>query len=78
MTHLKMWINLISAPLPIWMQHVQWIPHVTICFIWNLPAVHLNDKTSHVLKVLKLNFFLNLKDNWVMPSFHEQVFSLNT
>ena len=24
MTHLKMWINLISAPLPIWMYHVHW------------------------------------------------------
>ena len=28
--------------------------------------------------VLKLNLFLNLKDNWTMPTFHEQMFSLNT
>ena len=87
------------------MKHVLWTPHVTICFIWILPAFHLNYKTTQLLKVLnlnlflilktlfdwilpvshlkthpalKLNLFLNLKDNWTMPTFHQQIFFLNT
>ena len=82
LTHLKMWINLISmfpsAPLPIRMEHVHLIPHVTSCFIWILPAIHLIHKTSQVLKMLKLNFFLNLKYNWTIPTFHQQMFSLGS
>ena len=54
MTHLKMWINLISvippAPLPIGMIHVLWIADVTICFIWIFPAFCLNYMTPQVLK----------------------------
>ena len=80
------------------MKHVLWTPHVTICFIWILPAFHLNYKTTQLLKALnlnlflilktylywtlpvphlkthpalKLNLFLNLKDNWTMPTFHQ-------
>ena len=39
------------------MIHVLWTPHVTISFICILPVFHLNCKTPHVLKVLKLNLF---------------------
>ena len=87
------------------MKHVLWIPHVTICLIWILPAFHLNYETTQLLAVLNLNlslilktyfnwilpvshlkihpalrqnFFLNMKDNWTMPTFHQQMFSLNT
>ena len=28
--------------------------------------------------MLKLSFFLNHKDNWIIPSIHQQMFSLNT
>ena len=27
------------------MKHVLWIPHMTICFIWILPAFHLRDNS---------------------------------
>ena len=40
---------------------VLWIPQVTICFVWILPAFHLNYKTPQVLKVLYLNLFLILR-----------------
>ena len=68
--HLKMSMNLIpvtqAAPLPIRMKHVLWRPHVTICFIWILPAIHLNYKTT------ELNLFLILKTyfNWILPGSH--------
>ena len=45
---------------------------------WIHPAFHLNYKTTQVLIVLKLSFFLNQKDNWIIPTFHQQMFSLNT
>ena len=51
---------------------------MTICFIWIHPAFHLNYKTTQVLIVLKLSFFLNQKDNRIIPSIHQQMFSLNT
>ena len=31
-----------------------------------------------MLIVLKLSFFLNQKDNWIIPTLHQQMFSLNT
>ena len=63
------------------MKHALWIHHVTICFTWIHPAIHLNYKTTRVLIVLivlKLSFFLNQKDNSITPTFHQQIFSLNT
>ena len=51
---------------------------MTSCFIWILWSIHLIHKISEMLKVLKLNFFLNLEDNWTMPTFHQQMFSMNT
>ena len=60
------------------MKHALWIHHVTICYTWIHPAFHLNYKTTQVLIVLKLSFFLNQKDNWIIPCFHQQMFSLNT
>ena len=75
--HLKMWINLISAPLPIWMYPVHWIPHVTICFIWIHPTIHLNHKTPQVLKVLKLNLLMSLKNLWKTIGIHQQMSSMN-
>ena len=53
-----------------------WIPHVTICFIRILPAFHLNYKTPQVLKVLKLNLFLFLRNLWKVTSFHQEMFSV--
>ena len=50
----------------------------TFCMTWIHPAFHLNYKTTQVLIVLKLSFFLNQKDNWIIPTFHQQMFSLNT
>ena len=50
----------------------------TSFFTWIHPACHLNYKTTQVLIVLKLSFFLNQKDNWIIPSIHQQMFSLNT
>ena len=35
-------------------------------------------QTTQVLLVLKLSFFLNQKDDWIMPTFHQQMFSLHT
>ena len=94
-----------AKPLLDEMKHVLWIPHVTICFIWILPAFCLNYKITQLLEVLNLNlflilktyfnwilqvshikihpawklhFFLDLKDNWPMPTFHQQMISLNT
>ena len=54
------------------MKHVLWTPHVTICFIWILPAFHLNYKTLQLLKALNLNLFLILKTyfNWILPVSH--------
>ena len=52
-----------SAPPPIWMKHAVWIHHVSFCITWIHPAFHLNYKTTQVLRVLKLSFFLNQKDN---------------
>ena len=51
------------------MKHVLWTPHVTICFIWILPAFDLNYKTTQLLKALNLNLFLILKTyfNWTLP-----------
>ena len=54
-----------------------WIHHVTICITWIHQTFHLNHKTTQVLIVLKLIFFLNQKDNWITPTFHQQKFSLN-
>ena len=42
------------------------------------PSFHLNYKTTQVLIVMKLSFFLNQKDNWIIPTLHQQMFSLNT
>ena len=42
------------------------------------PASHLNYKTIQVLIVLKLNLFLIQKDNRIIPTFHQQMFSLDT
>ena len=42
------------------------------------PAYHLNYKILQVLIVLKLNFFLNRMENWIIPTFHQQMFSLDT
>ena len=54
------------------MKHVLWTSHVTICFIWILPALHLNYKTLQLLKALNLNLFLILKTyfNWTLPVSH--------
>ena len=60
------------------MKHALWIHHVTIRFTWIHPAFHLNYKKTQVLIVLKLSFFLNQKDNWIIPTLHQQMFSLNT
>ena len=60
------------------MKHALWVHHVTTCFTWINPAFHLNYKTTQVLIVLKLSFFLNQKDNWIIPTIHQQMFSLNT
>ena len=78
MTQFKMWINLISAPLPIWMYHVHWIPHVTICFIWIDPTINLNHKMPQVLKVWKLNLLKSLKSLWNIIGIHQQMSSMNT
>ena len=48
-----------------------WIPQVTISFIWILPAFHLNYKTPQVLKVLKLNVFLILRNLPTTTIFHQ-------
>ena len=42
--------------------------------------LQLDSTVSHLKThpALKLNLFLNLKDNWTMPTFHQQMFSLNT
>ena len=42
-------------------------------FSWILPVSHLKTHPA-----LKLNLFLNLKDNWIISTFHQQIFSLNT
>ena len=57
------------------MKHALGIHYVTICFTWNRPAFLLNYKPTQVLIVLILSFFLNQKDNWIIPSFHQQMFS---
>ena len=56
------------------MKHALWIHPVTICFTWIHPVFHLNYNTTQVLIVLKLSFFLNQKDNWIIPSIHQQIF----
>ena len=58
------------------MKHVLWKPHVTICFIWILPSFHLNYNTPQVLKVMKLNLFLILRNLWKVTSFHQLKFSV--
>ena len=63
---------------PIWMKYAFWIHHVTFCITSIHRAFHLNYKTTQVLIVLKMSFFLNQKDNWIIPSIHQQMFSLNT
>ena len=82
MNHPKMWLHPIqkipSAPPPIWTKHAIWIHHVTTYFTWIHPAFHLNYKTTQVVIVLKLSFFLNQKDNWIILTFHQQMFFLNT
>ena len=60
------------------MKHALWIHPVTICFTWIHPAFHLNHKTTQVLIVLKLSFFMNQKENWIIPTIPKQMFSLNT
>ena len=60
------------------MKHALWIHAVTICFTWIHPAFHLNHKTTQVLIVLKLSFFLTQKENWIIPTIHQQMFSLST
>ena len=60
------------------MKHTLWLLHMPICLTWIHPVFHLNYKTTQVLIVLKLSFFLNQKDNWNIPSIHQQMFSLNT
>ena len=60
------------------MKHDIWIHPVTLCFSWNHPAFHLNHQTTQELIVLKLSFFLNDKENWIIPTIHQQMFSLNT
>ena len=81
LNHPKMWLHPIykipSALPPIWMKHALWIHPVTICFTWIHPAFHLNHKTTQVLIVLKLRFFLKQKENWIIPTIHQQMFSLN-
>ena len=67
-----------SVPPPIWMKHTPWIHHVNFCLSWNHPAFLLNYKTTQVLIMLKLSFFLDQKNNWTMPNFHQQMFSLST
>ena len=42
------------------------------------PASHLNYEIIHVLIVLKLNFFLNQRENWIIPTFHQLMFSVDT
>ena len=54
------------------------IPHETTCFTSIHPAFHLNYKRTQVLIVLTLSFFLNQNDNWIIPSIHQQMISLNT
>ena len=75
-----MWINLISvhpsAPLTISMYHVHWIPHVTICFIWIHPTIHLNTRHPSVESVeieLIDEFEESLESNRHPPTdiFHE-------
>ena len=60
------------------MKHDVWIHPVTICFSLIHPVFHLHYNTTQVLIVMKLSFFLNQKDNWIIPSIHQQIFSLNT
>ena len=60
------------------MKHALWIHHVTTCFTWIHPAFHLNYKTTHVLIVLKFSFILNQENNLIIPTFHQQMFSLTT
>ena len=42
-------------------------------FRWILSVSHLKSHTT-----LKLNFFLNSRDNWMTPTYHQQMFSLDT
>ena len=45
-----------------------------ICHIWIDPAFHLNYKRPQVLKVLKLNLYLILRNIWKVRNFHQQIF----
>ena len=60
------------------MKHTTWIHKVNFSVSWNHPAFHLNYRTTQVLIVLKSSNFLNQKDNWIIPTFHQQMFSLST
>ena len=42
-------------------------------FSWILSVSHLKPHAT-----LKLNFVLNLRDNWITPTYHQQMFSLDT
>ena len=42
------------------------------------PASYLNYEIIHVGIVLKLNFFLNQRENWIIPTFHQLMFSVYT
>ena len=42
-------------------------------FNWILTVSHLKTHPA-----LNLNLFLNLKDNWTMPTFHQEIFSVST
>ena len=80
--HIRMWINHVisvtpPASLTVHMIQVPWIPLMTICFIWILPVSHLNSRKAQVLKVLKLNLFLILRNLWTTTIFHQQMFSVN-
>ena len=74
-------LHLDSPSLPSEQQDTSSVESVEIEFVldfddhlnWILPVSHLKTHPA-----LKLNFFLNLKDNWTMPTFHQQMFSLNT
>ena len=42
------------------------------------PAIHLIKKTSQVLKVLKLNLLMSIKNLWKIIGIHQQMISMNT
>ena len=44
----------------------------------DLPQLILPESHLKAHPALKLNFLLNQKDSWATPTFHQQLFSLNT